>query len=151
MGSPFAKLSDLHTGGRFFKPADYMQVAAILFEPTSIEENVRNEFKGNVSYVDQVTADVTVFKTNADLEDGKPSEVLSDARINKPGIVNRLRKLIDKQPNAVVAKVAQEQTDKGTPYVLHEVSSDVEAQVAAYYEKREAEQQAAADDAPEFD
>lgn len=141
--------SEVSGGGTYFKPADHDTAAALLVEPKSVQRDVPNTYAGVTKNRDEVTADVTVFKSAADLANGNGVEA-KGVIFGHPGIVNRLRNAIGE---GVVGKMGKEQF-KNAPapaWVIADIDDAAFEKVAAFYEKREAAVKAALADVPDFD
>lgn len=145
--TPFAKASDLG-GGSFFKPADHMTALALLVEPKRIDKNVESTYQGTTRLRDEVTADITVFKTQEALEKGEPNEVLKSVKVAHGMLTGSLEKVMGGAMLGIVRKVP---TKSGSGYAFRDVESDHEALVANYYTQREAAAAEAVAEAPSFD
>lgn len=132
----------------FFKPEEHVNDVAILFEPFAKRENV-GQYKN-----DAAETRVTVFRSKDNLEQGVPFEVKKyTINSTKPIVESLLEKLEEDKNAAVIATVhAYRPKGAGKPtFVLREPSEDVYDAVAAYYEQREADRNAAKAAAPSFD
>lgn len=153
------KSTDIAGGSSYFKPEEFKGAVALLVEPKSIARDVPNTFAGITKNRDEVTADVTVFNTQADLEAGNGIEHLG-MTITHSGIVNKIgnqigesvvgrvgKKKFPKSPAPawVIDPDNTEATVEGTP--VDDATFDL---VAAYYEAREARLQAALASVPSF-
>jgi hypothetical protein len=141
--------SEIPGGSSFFKPAEFADAVALLIEPKSVQRDVPNTYAGVTKNRDEVTADVTVFATAADLANGKGVEHKA-MTFTHPGITNRLSRAIDE---AVVGKMGKKQFDKAPApaWVVDDVDDATFDKVAEFYEAREAAVKAALEDAPDFD
>lgn len=145
--SPFAKASDLG-GGAFFKPADHMTDLALLIEPKRIDRNVESTYQGTSRLRDEVTADITVFKTQESLDKGEPTEVLKSVKVVHGMLTGSLEKVIDGAMLGIIRKIP---TKGGSGYAFRDPEADAEAKVANYYTQREAAAAEAVAEAPSFD
>lgn len=146
----FAKPSDL-AGASYFKPGDYETALALLVEPKTIDKGVPNEYprgSGIVKPRDEVTADITVFKNQGDLEANKPSEVIKNVKVVHGMLTSSLEKILGSAMAAVVTKIP---TKNGSGYVFRDLSPEDEAKVVAYYDGRESAVAEAVAAAPGFD
>ena len=135
-------------GGGFFKPKDHNTALAILIEPKSIDYEVENNYEGQVTYRDEVTADISVFATQADLEAGTP-EVLKSYRVTHAGLTKPLERMLKSEQTAMVATLTQW---KGRAWIWNDLTDKVRLkQVEAFYTKREQDVAEAIDAAPDFD
>lgn len=140
-------LSDISGGGDWFKPEDHASAAAILFEPKSIEKNVRNEKYNNTR--DIITGVITIFATEADVEAGKPSQIMQAGKLDKTALISTLERVMG---GATVARVFKGPFKNGnTGWQFDSVPPAIEAKVAEYLDAREAEVAAAVASAPGFD
>ncbi|MEV4642790.1 hypothetical protein AB0J80_36160 [Actinoplanes sp. NPDC049548] len=141
-----------YAGGAFFKPADHMTDLAILVEPKRIDREQPNTYQGKTTYRDEVTADITVFRTSESLEKGEPSEVIKGARIAYGMLTSTLDKILKQGAGgAIVSVIRKVPTRNGAGYVFRDVEGSVLAQVAACADKREAALAEAVASAPDFD
>lgn len=126
------------SGSTFFKPADYSNAVALLFEPTSLRENVPStDFQGNPTTEDQLTARLTVFATQDQLDKGEPAEVV-DVTVTHKALVNPLKTLV---PDGAMAGIVRKRPGKsGNSYwSLSDLDFDTEQKVGAYYEASNAD------------
>lgn len=153
----FVKASAVSGGGTFLKPANHMNDVAILFEPKSIRKNVKSVYKGKERLRDEVKADVTFFRTLADLEDGKATSVEKGMVIAYAMVCSTLEAVLPGTPaggadgGQIVGVLREIDTKNGSGYVIRDVDEETFDLVVAYYEKREAGIEAAVADAPSFD
>lgn len=145
------KLDELSKGGVYFKNANYTTTTLLIVEPKSWYHDANNTFNGNPTPRDVAVADITVFRNADELKDGNPSEVLKGAQITGAALVNVAKEAIGEVFFA--GKVDKVQGKSGAPYWswIDVTSLAHEEQGDAYLEAREAEVQAAVDDAPDFD
>lgn len=137
------EFAQIVSGGGFFKPADYASAAALLIEPTAFKENVPTNFKnpdGSVQHQDQVIADITVFRTQQDLDLGQP-QVVSNAVVGSAVLAKDLAPLVGK---ATIQRVEKAPGKNYWKFALP--SPATQTAVVAYVEKREAALDTAADD-----
>lgn len=145
--------SEIQGGGTFFKPADHEGAFALIVEPKVVKRDV--EFtpyqKNHTETRDEVVADVTVFQTAADLDNGNAVENKS-MTFTHPGLVNKLSHGVGE---ALVGRMGKKVFKAGSnpAWVLDdEVIDDATFdKVLAFYEAREAAVQAALADVPDFD
>ena len=148
MQTTFARPSQF-AGGSYFKPLEHMLDVALLIEPTSVDREVPNTYKGETKNRDEVTSDITVFKTAEALEKGEPSEVIKGCRVVHGMLTSTLDKAIGQPVPARLEKISTR--TGGSGYVFRDLSADIEQKLAAYYQSREAAIDAAMDDVPDFD
>jgi hypothetical protein len=139
--------SDL-AANTFFKPADYLSATALLVEPTHFAENVRNEYNGTVRYRDEVTATITVFNSPAELASKKPSAVLEGVVLTHAALVSTGRKAVG---GCFASRLEPYTTKHGTQGFRFGDLNDASKRLCAeFFESREVEIRAAADQAPPF-
>lgn len=151
--------TDIQGGSSYFKPAEFKSAVALLIEPISVAHDVPNTYLGVSKVRDEVTADLTVFATQADLDAGNGVEFKSMV-FTHSGIVNKIsgeignsvvgrlgKKQFEKSPAPawVIDPDATAATTEGTP-----VEDETFDKVAAFHEAREAAVQAALADVPAF-
>ena len=138
--------TEIKSGGAFFKATDHTTDLALLVEPKAWRHNATNTYKGEVKPRDEVTADITVF-ANQDQLDGKAEPtVLKDAVLTNTALTSIGKENIGESLPVVLRKPS------GKDYWSFEVvSGDTLEKVVAYYEKREADLAAAMAEAPSFD
>lgn len=128
-------------GGAYFKGKDYLKAVAILVEPLEFRADQPNgNFPGTR---DIVVADVTVF-VNADALNGdvEPT-IIKRAQISGKGLTSDLE---GEEGNQLVYGLAMKpsKTPGYQPFaVWRELDESITEKVQAYYEKREADVQAA--------
>lgn len=137
-------------GGAFLKPDDYTNALGILFEPKRIDKDVTYT-KYNSTETgkrDEAVTDMFVF-TNQDQLDGKvpPTEV-EDVRAVHGMVVSSLEKVVGEGTIGVLRKIP---TRAGSGWALRDPDDATFNKIAAWYDKREADRQAAIDSAPSFD
>ncbi|MFY1688198.1 hypothetical protein [Plantactinospora sp. WMMB782] len=143
----------------FFKPENYAGDLAIIFEPKTWREG-KSKFKDPKTDQPRVTQNVntqvTVFRNQAALDDGKPSSV-DTFTINATCLARDLVKLLDEAKQsgdpapALIAVLKKVPTQGNDTWVFRLPADEHYEAAAAYYEKREADIAAAMDDAPSFD
>ena len=141
------KTSDF-VGGAYFKPLEHMNDLALLIEPKSIQRDVPNTYQNRVSTRDEVLCDVTVFGNTDALRDGKPSEFIKAAKFTHGMLTDTLSKIMGESTICTIAKIP---TQNGSGYVFRDASDEATVAATAYYDKRNAELDAAMADAPDFD
>jgi hypothetical protein len=121
--------------GAFFKAADHKGALAILARPTGFRPDVPTPKFGPK---DEITADLTIFKTEADFDYANGSaEVLEGAKLQQTALVKNLHKYVGK---AVVVVLNQIPTDKGNPaWVFDPADGETVAKVKGWIAAREAE------------
>lgn len=144
--NPFAKASDLG-GGSYFKPADHMTDLALLVEPKRVDKDVASTYNGVTRNRDEVTADITIFKTQESLDKGEPSEVLKSVKVVHGMLTSSLEKVMNGAMLGIVRKIP---TQAGSGYAFRDVEADAEAKVANFYTARESAAAAAVAEAPSF-
>lgn len=149
--NPFKKASDLG-GGAFFKPADHMTDLALLIEPKRIDKDVDSTYQGTTRVRDEVTADITVFKTQESLDKGEPTEVLKAVKVVHGMLTSSLEKVLADGPNgAMLGIVRKIPTKAGSGYAFRDPEADAEGKVFTFYTKRESEAAEAVAEAPSFE
>lgn len=143
MGLNFAPV---RAGGNFFRPEDHKDAAACLIEVLDFKRQVPSKFGPK----DAVFCDITVFETDADIKSGTVKSEFKNAQIQSVVLVKNLQDLVGQ---ATIAKLTQLPPLNGNrpAWAWAEVSEDVKNGVIEYATKREAEVDAAAADAPDFD
>lgn len=141
-------------GAPFFTPADHTNDLALIFEPKSI----RRDVKATKGIRDEMLAQVTVFRSQKQLDDGKPHEVKLYT-VTAKKIVSDLDKILaeakragDPAP-AIIKTVGiwRPPTDPTIKVWVLKDAQDADYELAvAYYEKREAATQAALESVPDF-
>ncbi|MFI5840525.1 hypothetical protein ACIA8K_12535 [Catenuloplanes sp. NPDC051500] len=138
-------------GGGVFKPGNHMADKALLIEPKRIDRDRPNTYQGVTKNRDEVTANITVFKTEESLSTGKPSEVLDGARVVHGMLTDYLDKVLAGGPDqAVVVILTKVPTKGGSGYAFRPATPEVTKQVIAYGVQREADIAKAVADAPAF-
>lgn len=142
-------MSDVQGGSAYFKPEDHKNAVALLIEPKSVARDVPNTYAGVTKNRDEVTADVTVFVSQADLDNGRGVEYKA-MTFTHGGITNRLSRVLGDE---VVGRLGKKQFEKAPApaWVIDDVDDATFDKVAAYFEAREAAVQAAMNDVPDFD
>lgn len=143
------KMSDVQGGSAYFKPADHERAVALLIEPKSVQRDVPNTYAGVTKNRDEVTADVTVFHSDADLAAGRGVETKAMV-FTHTAITSRLSRAIDE---AVVGKMGKKQFEKSPApaWVIEDIDDAAFGHVESYYENREAEVAKARESVPSFD
>lgn len=140
--------SDIQGGSAYFKPEQFKDAVALLVEPKSVQRDVPNTYAGVTKNRDEVTADVTVFLSAADLANGNGVEH-KDMTVTHTGITNRLSRAIGE---AVVGRLGKKQFEKSPApaWVIDDVDDAAFDKVSEFYEAREAAVAAALADVPSF-
>lgn len=132
--------------GTFFKPDEYVSAVALLIEPKRLEEQRPGSKYGPK---DTIHADITVFATQADLDAGKPTDVLKGAMIQQTYLVQDIVELVGK---ATVSTPIKKTFKSGsTGWVWQGVTAEIIGKVGQYGAARNAAVEADMDDAPSFD
>lgn len=117
--------------GGFFKPAEHQSATVILFEPKEFRGGVET----NYGTEDHTLGDITIFLSDAELAEGKPSTLMENA-VAKGNIG---RSLVGYIGGATVGKLGQVPTKKGNPaWVINPVDQAKVDQVIKYVEDRDA-------------
>lgn len=142
-------VDDVKVGATFFKPAEYESAVALLIEPKSVQRDVPNTYLGVTKNRDEVTGDVTVFWSEADLAAGKGVEV-KGVTFGHPGITNKLSRALNE---SVVGRLGKKKFDKSPApaWVINPVDPETFDKVASYYNSREAAVAEAIASVPSFD
>lgn len=74
-------------GGKYFKPANYTDALAIVFEFKKVLKDQPHEYEGVKSVRDVAIADIAVFKNSEDVENATPSEVEQGVLITSAALV----------------------------------------------------------------
>jgi hypothetical protein len=121
--------------GEFFKPATYKDAIAILAQPTGFRPDVPTPKFGPK---DEVTATLTVFKSEADFDYANGSAVtVENSKIQQTALAKSLRDYVGK---AIVVRLDQFDSGKGNPaWVFESVDKEVQDKVVAWIKAREAE------------
>ena len=96
---------DIPQVGGFFKPADYGDAVAVVVEPKRLERQAPSKFGPR----DIMHADVTVFRSQADVEAGSPTE-LPGTQITGAALVRDLEPLVG---NATVVTLEKKPGSQG--------------------------------------
>lgn len=137
------KASDFVGGGGFFNTKEHLSDLALLIEPKSIRKDVPNEYNGKTSLRDELKADISVFKNQADIDAKKPSEVLKGVTVTGVLVTRDLEPLIGGGTIVTLDK-----TQQGA-YCMRPPQPADEAAAEAYYDARNSA--AEAFDDSEFD
>lgn len=138
--------SSFSTGkrGEYFDPKQYMGTGKVLLiEPQALRENVQNNYNGNISYRDEVDANLTVFANPTALETGKPTSTVFVTFVHKV--------LTDVTSKCIGGAMAAKVSKGKKAFFFEDVSPEIEGMIEDYLEKRDAAVQAALDAAPDFD
>lgn len=145
MTNPFAK--PVGGGGNFFKAADHVADVALVIEPKSVARDVKNEYEGRVSYRDEVTADISIFRNSEDVDKRQPSVVLKGAKITNKALTGEAEQHIGGAPLLVVVRKVKNYY----VFTAEGVTPEAEAAAIDWFTNREKAVQAAIADAPGFD
>lgn len=153
----FVKPSSVAGSGEFLKGAEHVNDVAILFEPKSIRKDVKHKHNNVEKVRDELKADVTFFRTMADLQDGKPSKVAKGMVITYGMVIGTLEAALPGTPDGgeaggqVVGVLRKIPTANGSGYVIRDAEEEVFDAVVEYYDRREGAIAEAVADAPDFD
>lgn len=139
--------------GTFFKPKDHADAFALLVEPKIVKRDVEyTPYQKNYTEKrDEVVADVTVFASASDLDNGKGVEH-KGMTFTHPGLVNMLSHNVgDSMVGRMGQKVFKQGSNPAWVLDLDVIDDATFDKVLAYYEAREAAVSAALDSAPDFD
>jgi len=126
--------------GEFFKAGDHISAHAIIFEPKGVRPQVDTKY-GPKDYTD---ADITIFLSAAEVEQGKPSTVLPNATTQG----NLGRTLAGFVGRVTVGTLGQVPTDKGNPaWTIEALPQETVAGLVKYLEDRNAAEQ---EELPDF-
>lgn len=140
-------------GAPYFEPKNHTNDLALIIEPKSIRHDVPNQNGAR----DEVLAQVTVFRSQSQLDKGEPHEVKLYTITPKVVVRDLAAVLADAKKNndpapAVIVTIGIWKPPNSTNkiWVLKSPNDDDYEKAADYYEKREAATQAALDDVPDF-
>lgn len=122
---------DAPRNGSYFKPAENASAYAILIEVKEDRPNSRNNF-GETK--DAVIADITVFKTAADLAEGAEPKVFRRERIDHTLLQRELRDNVG-VGNETIRQLGQWGDRKS--WVWKYTDEDTRKAVIAWFERRE--------------
>ena len=135
-------------GGSFFSPKDYETALALIVEPKSVRKDVPNTYNGVTKQRDEVSCDITVFRSSEELDGQAQPHVEKDVVVHHTALANAAQKAMGEQMAALVRKLSGK---TGTPYYAFvDLDPSVEAKVVAWFEAREAAMAAALADVPDF-
>ncbi|ATW61310.1 hypothetical protein SEA_ALSABER_35 [Streptomyces phage Alsaber] len=133
-------------GGGWFKPKDNVDAVAILIEVKQFDRQ-RPTPNGPK---DSVLADVSVFKTQADLDAGRP-EIAKGQRIEQTVLARDLEAIVGGATIVTLAQIPAKKPGAYPAWVWRQAERAAQQKVIEYATKREAEVNAALDAAPDFD
>jgi len=126
--------------GEFFRPKEHAGSHAIIFEPKNLRPGVETQW-GPKDFTD---VDITIFLSEAEVEQGKPSTIMINAT-TEGNIGRSLAGLIGK---VSVGKLGQVPTKKGNPaWTIEALPQATVASLVKYLEAREAAKQ---EELPDF-
>lgn len=126
--------------GDFFRPKEHASAYAIIFEPKGVRPGVETQW-GPKDYTD---ADVTIFLSQAEVEQGKPSTVMPNAT-TEGNIGRSLAGLVGR---VSVGKLGQVPTKRGNPaWIIEALPQETVTGLVKYLEDRNAAQQ---EELPDF-
>lgn len=142
-------LVDIPTqGGGWFKPETEMtEYVAFLIEVKDFERQRPTPYGPK----DSALVDITVFKTEADLTIGEPSEVITGTRVEQTVLARDLGPLKGSATIVTLAQIPSTKPGQRPAWVWRTAGAAVKKAVADYAEKREAAVEAAIANAPSFD
>lgn len=132
----------------FFNAGDVVDALAIIFEPKKVQKDVPGKWGPR----DHVTAVISIFKTEPQLEEGRP--VVGTYTINTKALTEPLIEQLAEDKNAAVIAVVRPYKPKGggrDTFVLRQPKDGYYELAAKFYEDREAKLTAAIEEAPGFD
>jgi hypothetical protein len=132
----------------FFNPGDFTDALAIIFEPKKVQYDVPGKWGPRT----HVTAQISVFKNEPQLEEGRP--VVQTVTINTKSIADELDDQFKTDKSAAVIATVKPYKPKGggrDTFVMRQPAEGYYDLAAAYYEGREKALAKAIDDAPDFD
>lgn len=139
-------------GSEFFKPKEHANAAAILIEVKRTEAQVMVPGHPEWGPKDYVHADISVFNTEAEVQNKVPNHVFLNGRIEGNLAASMLRGGYG--PGDVdVARISQRDTNKGNAaWIWVEISPANQAFVAEYLSERDASVASALadDDTPDW-
>jgi len=143
-------LMDIPTqGGGWFKPdEEKLDYKAFLIEVKDVERQRPTAYGPK----DSVLADLTIFKTDAELTIGEPAEEIKGTRIEQTVLARDL--IAVGKGGATIVTLAQVPSTKPgqrPAWVWRQAGAAVKKQVVAFAEAREAAIESALDAAPSFD
>lgn len=107
----------------YFRPSDYRDAFAIVLKPL---EEIGPE-RGQR----EMRCAITVFETEADLDAGRPTDVLPDARVSSGAIFRQLARAL--QVDGIIAGYIDQgdMTEHHTrPWIIEDLEPDVQQKVA---------------------
>jgi hypothetical protein len=138
----------------FFKPEDFAGYVALLVEPKPGSHRVS---KGKYGDTNNVDAKVTGFRTTEAAKEGKPT-VTKEFTINQTVLARDLMAILkdaeesgDPAPAQILVVKKHKPKSGNECWVFRLPDDDIYDSVSDYYANREAEIQAAMDNAPDFD
>jgi hypothetical protein len=132
----------------FFNPGDFTDAIAIIFEPKKVQHGVPGKWGPRT----HVTAVLSVFKKEPQLEEGRPTVVT--LTINTKSIADELDEQFKGDPNAAIIAVVKPYKPKNggrDTFVLRQPADGYYDAAADYYANREKALAKAIDEAPDFD
>lgn len=139
--SPFKKAVG---GGDYFKPADHLHDLAIVIEAKRILRDQPHEVDGVKMTRDVAVADMAFFRNQADVDSKTPSLILKGAQITSKILVADIETngWLEAPAVTVIRK------PKRAYVYRNEVAPDAEAAAAEWFENRDKQRAAAAEDMP---
>lgn len=134
-------------GGGWFKPADNVDALAIMIEVKGFDRQ-RPTPNGPK---DSALCDVTVFMTEAALENGTPDTISVGQRIEQTVLARDLASLVNSATIVTVTQIEAKKAGQRPAWVWRPASGAAKAKVMAYYQVREAAVAAALESVPDFE
>lgn len=132
--------------GGFFKPAEHKSAALIIFEPKrSVMDTQYKNQDGSPKYNAQ--GDFTIFLSDNELKEGKPSTVLENALCTSGTLAKSLIETIDQVTAGRLEQVPSKTPGRQPYWTIAQATSEQIEQAVAYLEGREA---AKAEALPDF-
>lgn len=140
-------VKDIPTSGGWFKPDEHTEDVAILIEVTGIERQRPTDYGPK----DSVITTSTFFATQAELDEGTPTDVVKGLRYEQTYLARDLMPLDGEATIVVLGQSAPKKAGQKPAWVWRQPSNDVKSKVIAYGEAREAAKAEAIASAPSFD
>lgn len=140
-------LSKPKKNGEFFEPKNHVNDLILVVEGKSILHDQPHEYQGKRTTRSVATADIYCFRNSADIEAQEPSLILKDAQVTAQILATDLVRNGWMEGEAGLATIRR----PGQAFVYRDdFTPEAEAAAVAWYEAREAERAAAADDMPDY-
>lgn len=135
------------SNGGWFKPEAHKDAVAILIEVRDWQAQV----PGNYGPKDTAFCDITIFDTQSELDEGKPSSVNENTRVEATVLARDLKPLVGGACVVTLDQVPVKKAGANPAWVWVKASGAVVEKVVAYANARDAAVEAALADAPDFD